>query len=60
MAVAARISAEQYLRSGFEHDAEFVDGRVVQRPMAAWEHACRLSGGSPTGKSAAGTIARPT
>ena len=40
MAVAELVSAEQYLRSSFEHDAEFVEGRVVQRPMPTWEHAC--------------------
>ena len=40
VAVAEQISAEQYLRSIFEHDAEFVDGRVVGRPMPTWEHAC--------------------
>jgi Uma2 family endonuclease len=40
MAVAERVSAEQYLHSSFEHDAEFVEGRLVQRPMPTWEHAC--------------------
>lgn len=39
MAVAEPISAEQYLHSSFEHDAEFVEGRLVQRPTPAWEHA---------------------
>lgn len=39
MAVAERVSAEQYLRTSFEHDAEFVEGRIVERPMPAWEHA---------------------
>lgn len=40
MAVAELISAEQYLHTSFEHDAEFVDGRIVERPMPTWQHAC--------------------
>lgn len=40
MAVAELISAEQYLHTSFEHDAEFVNGRIVERPMPTWEHAC--------------------
>ena len=40
MAVAELVSAEQYFHSSFEHDAEFVEGRLVQRPMPTWEHAC--------------------
>ena len=40
MAVAELVSAEQYLHSSFEHDAEFVEGRLVERPMPTWEHAC--------------------
>jgi Uma2 family endonuclease len=40
MAAAELISAEQYLRSSFEHDAEFVDGRLVERAIPTWEHAC--------------------
>jgi Uma2 family endonuclease len=39
MAVAELITADQYLRSSFEHDAEFVEGRLIQRPMPTWEHA---------------------
>jgi Uma2 family endonuclease len=39
MAVAELVSPEQYLRSSFEHDAEFVEGRLIQRPMPTWEHA---------------------
>jgi Uma2 family endonuclease len=27
------------LHSAFEHDAEFVEGKIVQRPIPAWEHA---------------------
>jgi len=40
MAVAELVTAEQYLHSSFEHDAEFVEGRLVQRPMPTSEHAC--------------------
>jgi Uma2 family endonuclease len=40
MAVAELLSAEQYLHSSFEHDAEFVEGRLIHRPMPTWEHAC--------------------
>src|SRR5437868_13484053 len=39
MAVAELVSAEQYLHSSFEHDAEFVEGRIIHRPMPGWEHA---------------------
>jgi Uma2 family endonuclease len=39
MAVAELVTAEQYLHSTFEHDAEFVEGRLVQRIMPTWEHA---------------------
>jgi len=32
------ISVEQYLRMSFEHDAEFVEGRIIARPVPTWEH----------------------
>jgi hypothetical protein len=32
MTVAELASAEQYLHTSFEHDAEFVEGRIVERP----------------------------
>jgi len=38
MDVAELISAEQYLHTSFEHDAEFVEGRIVERPAPVWEH----------------------
>ena len=38
MAVAELLSAEQYPHSSFEHDAEFVEGRLVDRPAPTWEH----------------------
>jgi Uma2 family endonuclease len=40
MALAELASAEQYLHTSFEHDAEFVEGRIVERPVPTWEHAC--------------------
>jgi Uma2 family endonuclease len=33
------ITAEQYLHTSFEHDAEFVEGRIVDRPVPTWDHA---------------------
>jgi Uma2 family endonuclease len=38
MAIAELVTAEHYLRTSFEHDAEFVDGRIVERPLPTWEH----------------------
>jgi Uma2 family endonuclease len=38
-AVSELVTAEQYLHTSFEHDAEFVEGRIVERPMRTWEHA---------------------
>jgi Uma2 family endonuclease len=38
MAIAELVSAEQYLHTSFEHDAEFVEGRIVERPLPTWEH----------------------
>lgn len=40
MAVAELVSAEKYLHTSFEHDAEFVEGIIVERAIPAWEHAC--------------------
>jgi Uma2 family endonuclease len=39
MAVAEHVSADQYLHTSFEHDAEFVGGRIVARAAPTWEHA---------------------
>ena len=39
MAVAELISAERYLHTSFEHDAEFVEGRIVERSVPTWKHA---------------------
>jgi Uma2 family endonuclease len=36
--IAELISADQYLHTSFEHDAEFVEGRIVERPLPTWEH----------------------
>jgi Uma2 family endonuclease len=38
MAVAELITAEQYLHTSFEHDAEFVEGRIVERSVPTWRH----------------------
>lgn len=38
MAIAELVTAEQYLHTSFEHDAELVDGRIVERAMSTWEH----------------------
>jgi Uma2 family endonuclease len=32
------VSIEQYLHTSFEHDAELVEGRIVERPSPTWEH----------------------
>ena len=39
MAVVELVSAERYLHTSFEHDAEFVEGRIVERPAPFWDHA---------------------
>jgi Uma2 family endonuclease len=38
MVTAELVTAEQYLHTSFEHDAEFVEGRIVERPLPTWEH----------------------
>ncbi len=38
LVVPEQITAAQYLRMSFEHDAEFVEGRIVERAMPTWEH----------------------
>lgn len=38
MATPALIPVEQYLRSDYEPDAEYVDGEVEQRPMGEYDH----------------------
>lgn len=38
MAIAELITADQYLHTSFEHDAEFVEGGIVERPLPTWEH----------------------
>jgi Uma2 family endonuclease len=37
------ITQEQYERRVFEHGAEFVDGRIIERPMPTAQHA-RMQG----------------
>jgi hypothetical protein len=38
MATAALISASEYLKASCEHDAEFVDGRIQERPVGERDH----------------------
>lgn len=38
MATAELTSAAEYLRTKFERDAEFLEGRIVERPMRTFEH----------------------
>jgi len=38
MAATTLVSAEEYLHSTFEYDAEYVEGRIVQRPMPKKPH----------------------
>ena len=39
VATKTQITAEQYLRMTFEHDAEFVHGEIVERSMPDYIHA---------------------
>jgi Uma2 family endonuclease len=39
MSTATHISEEQYLRSSFDPDAEYVDGEIRMRPMGTYSHA---------------------
>ncbi len=38
MATAELTSVDEYLRTSFEHDPEFLEGRIVERPMPTFEH----------------------
>lgn len=38
MATTALISASKYLKTSYEHDAEFVDGRIEERPVGERDH----------------------
>ena len=38
MATAELVTLERYLHTSFEHDAEFVEGRIVERPGTSFEH----------------------
>jgi Uma2 family endonuclease len=38
MATTAQLSLEQYLRTPFEPDAEYVDGEIQERNMGEYEH----------------------
>ena len=39
MPTATRVPVEVYLRSSYEPDAEYVDGRIEKRPMGEFDHA---------------------
>ncbi len=39
MVAATAVALEEYLATHFEHDAEWVDGEVIQRPMPTMSHA---------------------
>jgi Uma2 family endonuclease len=39
MATTAYIPVEEYLRSSYEPDAEYVDGEIEERPAAEYSHA---------------------
>jgi Uma2 family endonuclease len=38
VATTALISASDYLKTSYEHDAEFVDGRIEERPVGERDH----------------------
>ncbi len=38
MAAIAHVPVEEYLRTGYEPDAEYVDGVVEERPMGEFDH----------------------
>jgi Uma2 family endonuclease len=39
MATTTNVPVEVYLRSSYEPDAEYVDGRIEERPMGEFDHA---------------------
>jgi Uma2 family endonuclease len=41
MATTTHVPIEVYLRSSYEPDAEYVDGRINERPMGEFDHASR-------------------
>jgi Uma2 family endonuclease len=43
MATAQLISVEAYLHTSFEYDAEYVEGRIVQRPLPQRRHSMMQS-----------------
>ncbi len=38
MATTSLVSVEEYLRTSYEPDAEYVDGVIEERPMGEWMH----------------------
>jgi len=41
-AVSMCVSVEEYLRSSYEPDAEYVDGQIEERPMGEYDHSAWL------------------
>jgi hypothetical protein len=39
MATTTHVPVEVYLRSSYEPDAEYVDGKIEERPAAEFDHA---------------------
>ena len=39
MATTTHVPVEVYLRSSYEPDAEYVDGKIEERPMGEFDHA---------------------
>ena len=39
MATTTHVPVEVYLRSSYEPDAEYVDGKIEERPMGEYDHA---------------------
>ncbi len=38
MATTSLVSVEDYLKTSYEPDAEYVDGVIEERPMGQWQH----------------------
>ncbi len=44
MATTTHVPVEVYLRSSYEPDAEYVDGKIEERPMGECDHALLATG----------------
>lgn len=36
---ATRVPVEVYLQADYEHDCDYIDGEVLERPVGGWDHA---------------------